>query len=129
MNHDIMISAQRGIKNPRAPAILQRSDEDFVDAVMDELKTDTGRSALQGSLAQARDAVNVLKLYQPIQRQFHVAMIEAWCDTPGTPRLDPARIDSAGMVVRRVKSAGYEGWMRAKGRLRGWVDVDRLGNE
>jgi len=129
MNHDIVISAPRGIKDSLAPAILQRSDEDFVDAVMDELKTELGRASLQGSLAQSRDAVNVLKLYQPIQRQFHVAMIEAWCDAPGTPRVDPARIDSAGMVVRRVDGAGYEGWMRAKGRLRGWVGVDRLGSE
>ena len=129
MSHDIVISAPRGIKDSPAPAILQRSDEDFVDAVMDELKTDAGRTSLQGSLAQARGAGNVLKLYQPIQRQFHVALIEAWCDAPGTPRLDPAKVDSAGLVVRRVRGAGYEGWMRAKGRLRGWVGVDRLGNE
>jgi hypothetical protein len=129
MNHDIVISAPRGIQDSRAPAILQRSDDDFVDAVMDELKTDTGRASLRGSLAQARNTENVLKLYQPIQRQFHVAMIEAWCDVPGTPRVDPAKVDSAGIVVRRVKGAGYEGWMRAKGRLRGWLAVDRLGNE
>lgn len=129
MKHDIVISAPRGIKDSRAPLILQRSDEDFVDAVMDELKTGAGRASLQGSLAQARDALNVLKLYQPIQRQFHVAMIEAWCDTPGTPRLDPAKVDSAGMVLRRVGGTKYQGWMRAKGRLRGWVGVDRLGNE
>ena len=79
MSHDLVISAPRGLKDSLAPAILQRSDEDFVDAVMDELKTDAGRASLQGSLAQARDAAKVLKLYQPIQRQFHVAMIEAWC--------------------------------------------------
>ena len=129
MNHDIVISAPRGIKDSLAPAILQRSDEDFVDAVMDDLKTDTGRTSLQRSLAQARDPLNVLKLYQPIQRQFHVAMIEAWCDAPGTPRVDPAKVDSVGMVVRRVREGGYEGWMRAKGLLRGWVGVGRLGNE
>jgi hypothetical protein len=129
MKHDIVISAPRGIQKSGAPAILQRSDEDFIDALMDECRTDTGRSALQGSLAQARTEAQVLKLYQPIQRQFHVAMIEAWCETPGTPRLDPARIDSAGMVIRRVSDKGHEGWMQAKGRLRGWVAVDRLGKD
>jgi len=129
MKHDIVVSAPRGIKDCLAPAILQRSDEDFIDAVMEELKTGAGRASLRGSLAQARNGDNVLKLYQPIQRQFHLAMIEAWCDTPGNPRIDPAKVDSAGMVLRRVKGAGYEGWMRAKGRLRGWVGVDRLGNE
>ncbi len=129
MKHDIVVSAPRGIKDSLAPAILQRSDEDFIDAVMDELKTDAGRAGLQGSLAQVRNADNTLTLYQPIQRQFHLAMVEAWCDTPGAPRLDPAKVDSAGMVLRRVRGSGYEGWMRAKGRLRGWVGVDRLGGE
>jgi hypothetical protein len=129
MKHDIVISAPRDIKESRAPAILQRNDEDFINALMDECRTDSGRRALQGSLAQARDAAQVLKLYQPIQRQFHVAMIEVWCDTPGTPRLDPARIDSAGMVIRRISGKGHEGWMQAKGHLRGWVAVDRLGKD
>jgi hypothetical protein len=128
MKHDIIISAPRGIKNSPAPAILQRSDDDFITAMMEEFKTDSGRKTLQGSLAQARGAGQVLKLYQPIQRQFHVAMIELWCDTPGTPRLDPARIDSAGMVVRRLRGERYEGWMQARGRLRGWAGVDRLGH-
>jgi hypothetical protein len=127
MKHDIVISAPRGIRNSPAPAILQRSDSDFIDAVMEEFKTDSGRASLQGSLAQARAAGNILKLFQPIQRQFHLAMIEIWCDTPGTPRLDPARIDSAGMVLRRLDGSGYQGWMQARGRLRGWVGVDRLG--
>ncbi len=127
MKHDIIIRAPRGITDSPAPAILQRNDEDFIDALMEECRTDSGRSALHSSLAQARNEAKVLKLYQPIQRQYHVAMIEVWCDTPGTPRLDPTRIDSAGMVIRRVSDQGYEGWMQAKGRLRGWVAVDRLG--
>ena len=33
MKHDIVVSAPRGIKDCLAPAILQRSDEDFIDAV------------------------------------------------------------------------------------------------
>lgn len=129
MRHDIVISAPRGLQESRSPAILQRSDSDFIDAVMADLKADGGRVSLQGSLAKARAAGNVLKLYQPIQRQFHMAMIEIWCDTPGTPRLDPARIDSAGMVVRRIRGNAYEGWMQAKGRLRGWANVERLGRK
>ena len=129
MKHDIVIGAPRGIQDSPAPAILQRNDEDFIDALMDECRTDPGRRALQDSLAQARNGAKVLKLYQPIQRQFHVALIEVWCDTPGTPRLDPARIDSAGMVIRRISDKGHEGWMQAKGRLRGWVALDRLGKD
>ncbi len=127
MTHDIVISAPRGIVNSSAPAILQRSDSDFIDAIMTDMRTDDGRKALQTSLAKTRGDAHVLKLFQPVQRQFHMAMVEFWCDTPGTPRLDPARIDSAGMVIRRVRNGRYEGWMQSKGRLRGWVGVDRFG--
>lgn len=127
MKHDIVISAPRDILKSSAPAILQRSESDFIDAVMEEFKTDGGRKTLQGTLARGRAAGNVLKLFQPVQRQFHLGLIEIWCDTPGTPRLDPTRIDSAGMVIRRIRGARYEGWMQAKGRLRGWAGVDRLG--
>jgi hypothetical protein len=107
-----------------APAILQRDDEDFLDATLESLRTTTARSALATSLAATRVG-GVLKLFQPVQRQFHIAVIEACCDIPGTPRVDPSRIESAGMVLRRLKgdSNAREGWMRASGKLRGWVDV------
>ncbi|HEX5125595.1 MAG TPA: hypothetical protein VFW00_02535 [Rhodocyclaceae bacterium] len=128
MSHDIVISAPRDMKNSNAPLILQRSDDDFVSAIMEDMKTADSRLSLRDDEAQAQDdTLHVLKLYQPIQRQHHVAVIEAWCDTPGGPRVDPARISSAGMVLRRIRGSQYEGWMRAKGRLRGWVGVDRLG--
>jgi hypothetical protein len=41
-------------------------------------------------------------LFQPVHRIFYLAVLEVVCDTFGQPRLDPAKIDSAGMVVRRV---------------------------
>jgi hypothetical protein len=116
-----------------APVLLQRSDDDFIEAVLDQLRSDTGRIALKGDLASARARNQVLKLFQPVQRQFHVAVIESWCDTPGTPRIDPARVESAGMVVRRIHrdatGSWLEGWMRANGRLLGWARVARLGAE
>jgi hypothetical protein len=110
-----------------APALLQRNDEDFVEATIEDLRTSGGRAALQGRLAATRTAARVLKLFQPVQRQFHLAVIEAWCDTAGTPRIDPARVDSAGLVLRRMRSDAtgsyLEGWMKAGGRLRGWARV------
>jgi hypothetical protein len=42
------------------------------------------------------------QLYQPVQRYVNVAMVHLNCDTLGTPPVDPKRILSAGMVVRRV---------------------------
>ena len=108
-----------------APAILQRSDDDFIDATLEDLRSGAGRAGLAASLAATR-VDGVLKLFQPMQRQFHVALLEAVCDAPGAPRVDPARIESAGMVLRRIQPGGTarQGWMRATGRLRGWVAID-----
>jgi hypothetical protein len=130
-HHDVVVAAPRELASGRAPVILERDDEDFVEAVLEGLRTATGRAELAGSISAARTTDRTLKLYQPVQRRFHVALVEASCDTPGTPRVDPSRIDAAGMVLRRVRTDGkgarLEGWMRANGKLRGWLAVDRLG--
>jgi hypothetical protein len=128
--HPILVGAPRDMSGNHQPAILQRSDEDFIEATLDDLRTSKGRKSLLGLRAAAQNNQGVLKLFQPIQRQFHVALIEAWCDVPGTPRIDPAKVESAGMVLRRVGAAGqYEGWMRSKGRVRGWVPLGRVGGD
>lgn len=138
-HHPIRVGAPRDILPPPAydidtpPALLQRSDATFVEATIEDLRTGTGRAALTGRLAAARNASQVLKLFQPVQRQFHLAVVEAWCDTAGTPRLDPARVDSAGLVLRRVRSDAsgryLEGWVKGSGRLRGWARVSRSRGE
>ena len=127
--HSILVGAPSDVAGGGArPVILQRSEDDFVHATLDDLRTDTGRAQLASLRAQARDAAGRLKLFQPIQRQFHVALIESWCDTPGNPRIDPQRVDAAGMVLRRVGADGLpEGWMKSKGRVRGWTPVARVG--
>jgi len=132
-HHPIRIGAPRDILPPPAhdvdtpPALLQRNDDNFVEATVEDLRTGAGRAALRGNLAAARTASQVLKLFQPVQRQFHLAVIEAWCDTAGTPRIDPARVDSAGLVLRRIRSDAsgryLEGWVKGSGRLRGWARV------
>lgn len=111
------------------PALLQRSDEDFIESTLDDLRSPAGRQGLDALRAQATASDGALKLFQPIQRQFHLALIEAWCDTPGAPRLNPARVVSAGMVLRRLTGSGREGWMRSQGRVRGWVPLDRVGGD
>jgi hypothetical protein len=128
--HDVALGAPRGMASGGAPLLLQRADGDFIAAVLDEITSAEGRARLLATRAAARTQRQVLKLFQPIQRQHHLAVLEAWCDTPGTPRLDPARVESAGLVVRRVRRAGSateEGWMRSRGRLRGWLPVQRIG--
>jgi len=133
-HHDTCLATPRDVATGSAPVILQREDEDFVDAVMESLRSVEGRTGLAASRAAARNTQQVLKLFQPIQRQFHLALVEAWCETPGRPRLDPQKVEAAGMVLRRERTDAQgrsylEGWMRASGQLRGWVPVDRLGDE
>lgn len=139
MGHHILLGAPRDIIAPpaaaaaSAPAIVQRQDDDFIATTLAQLRDAVGRRALRGLLSAARtaDAAATLKLFQPIQRQFHIALVEAWCDTAGTPRVDPKRVESAGMVLRRMRGSGaaatLEGWMKRQGRLLGWASVARLG--
>lgn len=127
--HPILIGAPRDLPGGHKPVILQRTDDDFIESTLDDLRTPNGRASLKALRAQVTNAKGVLKLFQPIQRQFHLALIEAWCDTPGEPRIDPAQVDSAGMVLRRVQGSGYEGWMHSKGRARGWLPLTRVGGE
>ena len=127
--HSILVGAPRDIAGGGTrPVILQRVEDDFIHATLDDLRSGAGRAQLTGLRAQARDAGGRLKLFQPIQRQFHVALIESWCDTPGQPRIDPARVDAAGMVLGRIGADGQpEGWMKSRGRIRGWTPVARVG--
>jgi hypothetical protein len=134
-HHPVRVGAPRDILPPPSfdvdtpPALLQRHDDNFVEATVEELRTSAGRAALTQRLAATRNAAQVLKLFQPIQRQFHLALIEAWCDTAGTPRIDPARVDSAGLVLRRIRTDAsgrhLEGWVKGAGRLRGWTRVQQ----
>lgn len=189
--HEVILRAPRDLAEGGAPAILQRSDEDFIEAVLAGLRDPSGRAALRASLAQpsslasgsdtrartkrgggrelfdrlraasrelglpggrlqgisaaevpalkaeqalvedmrrAAEGAQVLKLFQPIQRQFNLALMEARCDTPGEPRIDPKRVDSAGMVIRRLvrDAQGQErkqGWMRHGETLKGWARI------
>lgn len=125
--HAVAVATPRHLGSSAAPYLLDRDDPDFVPAVLAELPAADGAAKLQATRAAARDGSQRLKLYQPVQRRFHLALLEAWCDTAGRPRVDPARVEAAGLVVRRVRGGVVEGWMRAGGVLRGWVPIDRLG--
>ena len=122
-----------GFGGGERPVILQRTDQDFIAAVLDELKTPDGHRKLLAGQAVTRDAANRLRLFQPVHRTFHVVLLEAFCQELGNPRLDPAKIESAGLVVRRVDPAPSGpgdvrtwGWMRDEARIVGW---DVLGSD
>lgn len=128
--HPVVIAAPRGLAAGSAPYLVERDEPDFISAVLAEIGSLGTGDQLSSTRAVARDAGGRLKLFQPVQRKFHLALLEAWCDTPGAPRLDPAKVLEGGLVVRRLGPQGeVEGWMKADGRLRGWVPVDRIGGD
>ena len=124
------------------PVILKRLDPTFVDTLLDELGDHGGLTSALTTRSRPQNSSGALTLSQPIHRVFHIALLEVACDRVGQPRLDPAKIESAGMVMRRRATDGsgraiadqLEGWMqeaptpasRAAGasqprKLRGWV--------
>jgi len=109
------------------PTIVQRTDQDFIAAILDELSGSGGLQKVVASVSTTTNKNGVLKLFQPVHRTFHVAMVEVACDRIGTPRLDPTKIVGAGLVVRRVVRQGdvpgrrqVDAWVESKKKLRGW---------
>jgi hypothetical protein len=114
------------------PTIVARTDQDFIGAIVDELGGERAASSVAQHLARPGAGQPRLKLMQPVHRTFNVALVEIVCDVPGQPRLDPASIDGAGLVIRRVARSGGAGraaalverpeaWMQAGHSFRGWV--------
>jgi hypothetical protein len=116
------------------PTLIQRQDQNFLSAILNEL---TAGNSLQGRLTPASN--EVLQLLQPVHRTFYLALLEVVCNPFALPtlqaRLDPERIDSAGLVVRRLAADGRrEGWRNqeqtATGTsLRGWVVFENNNEE
>jgi hypothetical protein len=129
-NHPVHLGAPRDMGGGGKPLILQRSDDDFIEATLDDLRSLGGRQTLAALRARSTNRLGVLKLFQPVQRQFHLAVLEAWCEMPGLPRIAPAKVAAAGLLLRRLGADGKaEGWMRSKGRVRGWLPLARVGGE
>jgi hypothetical protein len=83
------------------PWILRLTRPDFVAHLLAELADDPGRDRLVAGRV-APDERGLLALEQPIHRSFNLVLLEARCVLPGFPRLDPAKILAAGLVVRRL---------------------------
>lgn len=126
VDHSVILRGVSASRNLAAPLILQRTDEEFIDAVLDTLSTEGGIAAISNSAAKERNRQGALRLFQPVHRTFHIALLEIACDTFGQPRLDPERIESAGLVVRRIGrdergQERLEGWVQGGRKLRGWI--------
>lgn len=124
VNHPVVMRGLGATARGAGALLLKRSDDDFMAAAMREA-SDPALTALLATRVADHDEAGTLRLFQPVHRIFHLAMFEVHCDIPGTPRLDPAKIDSAGFVVRRVASARGSGpfgeaWMMRGDAAVGW---------
>jgi hypothetical protein len=116
------------------PTLIERQDQNFLNAILNEL---TAGSSLQGRMTPGSN--EVLQLLQPVHRTFYLALLEVVCNPFALPtlqaRLDPERIDSAGLVVRRLAADGRrEGWRNQKQTatgtsMRGWVVFENNNEE
>jgi hypothetical protein len=117
--HDVLLRPWGG--EGEAALILTASEESFIDAVLADVAASDARARLTARRGRRRGADRVLELHQPVHRRFQLILLEACCDLPGRPRLDPAKIESMGFVLRRREGTGWQGWMA--GARRGWMNV------
>ena len=110
-----------------APVILQMNDDDFPARFLKDLASPNQPPISSAVVAGSQP------LYQPVQRMLNVALVDLSCTSLGNPRIDPRRIVSAGLVVRRVfRRAKHDGgayddfntlsaWMRNPAGQFQWV--------
>ncbi|HEU0015684.1 MAG TPA: hypothetical protein VFQ45_18550 [Longimicrobium sp.] len=145
-HHDHFLRGARFLGGGAAPRILKRTDQEFIPALLAELRTEPGRAEALKTVAADREAgTSALRLHQPVHRVFHLAVVEALCSQFGNPRVDPKRVESAGLVVRRIvrpegrgkekqrydsviaqarsqpDQVPVEAWMKDGDRFVGWV--------
>lgn len=122
-----MVSHRVALRTPElfggggdAPVLLERTDRRFMQNVLAELGDPARHHALAQTAVKPR-ADGGVRLYQPVHSVFHLAVVSAFCaDAPGKPRVDPLRIESAGVVVRKIR----DGNDRELGELAWVVDAD-----
>jgi hypothetical protein len=127
--HPVLLQSPGFLNAGRSPAILMRTDANFIDAILAGARTPEGRDQMAQGSVPKKGEDGILRLFQPIHRIFHVAMLDVVCIQPGRPRLDPRSLDGAGLVLRRIgrdaQGRRYEeAWMRGPAGVKGWI---RLG--
>lgn len=122
--HDVVLRPLGG--GDGRTVIVTSSAQDCVTAILEELKSPDWKAGLDRLRRLRKGEVDgVLELNQPIHRRFQIALFEAVCDQPGHPRLDPTKVRSSGLVIRRISGGGRRGWMKRGKTIDGWLSIAR----
>lgn len=103
--------------------IVTSAAQNFVEALFEDVKAADWRTRLDAMRRKRVATDGVLGLSQPMHHRMQIALFEAWCVAPGRPRLDPAKIASSGIVVRRLRDNQRDGWMKRGKTLEGWTSI------
>lgn len=125
VKHPVILRGYRAapLDDDAPPVILRRTEDDFVTALLADLRQNKERGSL-GEPTSADRPSGRLRLRQPVHRTFNLVLLEAACEQPGRPRLNPRSIESAGLVVRRVRDetdpSRDEAWQFREATILGW---------
>ncbi|MGA8532753.1 MAG: hypothetical protein WB615_01450 [Candidatus Tumulicola sp.] len=110
------------------PTLLQLNAEDFPARFLQDLLTQSSPVPISSTVFVDP---SLQPLYQPVQRVLHLALAELSCYAVGNPRLDPTRVVSAGLVIRRASRSGgvddanvLQAWMRSPAGQFQWTNLD-----
>jgi hypothetical protein len=103
------------------PHIVTLELDGFVPAFLARAADAATFRTMLAEAVPSRTADDALLLYLPIHRVVPLAVAEAVCHTLGEPPVDPARIASAGLVVRAVIGGVEHRWVTRDGVAIGWV--------
>jgi hypothetical protein len=110
------------------PLIVQMNDEDFPTRFLEDLLTQgvTTTPATSPISSTAIVDPTAQPLYQPVQRLINVALMKISCSTLMYPRVDPTRILSSGMVIRRIglSTGQMYAWMKTPQGTFSWQPLN-----
>lgn len=120
-HHDVVL---RPLGGGDARTIIATSEaRKFVEALFEDLSAANWQARIAAMRGKRHDTDGLLKLSLPVHRKFQLALFEAVCRQPGMPRLDPDRIASNGLVVRRYRDGKWAGWMKQGKHVSGWLPI------
>ncbi len=134
VNHPVMcrgLSLGNGTA-PSAPLLVDRAAVNVVPDLMADLNDQNRWHNVLDEVVKCSEDVPG-RLTHPAQRTVTLALLEAVCETVLEPRLDPVKIESSGLVVRRVAQDAdanplwhkSEAWMTRSDGTRGWFPLTR----